>query len=75
MRAPENWCARGVCKRAVCEPLQRRAVVLTASLCGSSKRYAKMRLHRPSAAAAAREPHACALLARARKLARAWSAQ
>eukprot|EP00974_Lingulodinium_polyedra_P043971 4221361-Lingulodinium_polyedra.AAC.1 len=52
MRAPDNWCARGMCKCAVCEPLRRRTVDSTAFVCSVSKSYAQMRLKRPSAAAA-----------------------
>eukprot|EP00974_Lingulodinium_polyedra_P098046 9504143-Lingulodinium_polyedra.AAC.1 len=33
MRAPENWRARGVHERAICESLRRRTAVATASLC------------------------------------------
>eukprot|EP00974_Lingulodinium_polyedra_P033796 3249728-Lingulodinium_polyedra.AAC.1 len=58
MRAPVFWRARGVCKRAVCEPLRRRMVDWLASLCSIFERYAKIRSNRLSAAAAARKPHA-----------------
>eukprot|EP00974_Lingulodinium_polyedra_P031869 3069389-Lingulodinium_polyedra.AAC.1 len=40
--------------RAKCEPLWRRAVIATASLCSVSKRYTMMRLRSLFVAAAAR---------------------
>eukprot|EP00974_Lingulodinium_polyedra_P047288 4536894-Lingulodinium_polyedra.AAC.1 len=55
MRVPVCWRAREVRGRAICEPSRRRAVDLTASLCSVFKRYAKMRRHRPFAAAVARK--------------------
>eukprot|EP00974_Lingulodinium_polyedra_P047151 4521931-Lingulodinium_polyedra.AAC.1 len=75
MRAPVRWRARGVRERVICEPLRRRAVDSTASLCGVFKRYIAMRSNRPSAVAAVRKSRAGALHARANKLVRAWSAR
>eukprot|EP00974_Lingulodinium_polyedra_P096059 9309582-Lingulodinium_polyedra.AAC.1 len=37
MRAPENWRARGVRQRAICEPVRPRTVGSTAKLCSVCK--------------------------------------
>eukprot|EP00974_Lingulodinium_polyedra_P122801 11184267-Lingulodinium_polyedra.AAC.1 len=66
------WCARGVRFASRCGGAQS----IRPHLCAAFEtRYAKMRLNRPSATAAARKPHVCAFHARARKLVRAWSVQ
>eukprot|EP00974_Lingulodinium_polyedra_P091116 8834566-Lingulodinium_polyedra.AAC.1 len=61
MRTPV-FGVRIVCaRRATCEPLRQQTVDSTASLCSDEKRYAKMWLNRPFAAAAACKSRARAL--------------
>eukprot|EP00974_Lingulodinium_polyedra_P102556 9931113-Lingulodinium_polyedra.AAC.1 len=54
MRAPDNWRARKVRERAICKPLQRRAVYSTAPLRSVVRSCAATRSNRRPDAATAR---------------------